>query len=235
VILAFCVEYCLFLLLQDERDGGEAREATDADDGTGSSSDEDDQSAASKSAEHTRVRPSAPPSKPFDAQLTRRIPAWCRGELKTGNGKTSILQVKSSTSSRVSEFVVQVDRDNSYETAMVVVELHDACKEWVVPGQVVVLQQQGINAVVKEVNLPMKCFAKTSTTGFLKAGHVLLTKLSTDDESNLKKLKFKKGVLFALDGKSAENPRQCAGKNGSFYCDTSVLLRPSQSVPSDVE
>ena len=70
------------LLLQDERDDGEAREATDADDGTGSSSDEDDQSAASKSAEHTRVRPSAPPSKPFDAQLTRRIPAWCRGELK---------------------------------------------------------------------------------------------------------------------------------------------------------
>ena len=119
-----CPFVCLAFLLQHERDDDEENDEND-----GASEISDDES---KSAEHNRVRPSAPPSKPADAPLTgRRIPEWCRGELKACNGKTTILQVKSSTSSRVNDFVVQVDRENSYETAMEVIVLHDECKKWI--------------------------------------------------------------------------------------------------------
>ena len=121
-------------------------------------------------------------------------------------------------------------RDGRYETAVVNVELHDECKEWVVPGNRVLIgtRASGVSATVSQINVPLQKFVKTSKNGFLDVGHVLLKGLSGTTKQ-IGKLKLTKGKLFNMDGKGCETTSAAAQGSGSFYCHTSVLLKPDES------
>jgi N-dimethylarginine dimethylaminohydrolase len=71
----------------------------------------------------------------------------------------------------------------------------------------------------------LKAFVKSSSLGYLRAGHVLLKDMT--GTWNGSESKFKKSTLFGLDGKSYDTAEKAAQKGaGAFYCDTSVLVGP---------
>ena len=144
------------------------------------------------------------------------------------SGTTAVIRVKTADQ-KVQDYPVTT-RDGKYETAVVNVELHDACKEWVVPGSRVLIgtRASGVSATVSQINVPLQKFVKTSKNGFLDVGHVLLKGLSGATKK-IDKLKLTKGKLFHMDGKGCETASAAAQGSGMFYCHTSVLLKPDEN------
>jgi hypothetical protein len=132
------------------------------------------------------------------------------------------------------DYPVKVGRDHDYETAVAVIELHDDCKDWI--GQRVGLGKSGsgVTALVAQSDLPLKLFEKTSSMGYLAAGHILLKDIRGDWTGP--EVKFKRKTVYGLDGKTYEKISVAATKGaGSFYCDTSVLIGPSKASEGEEE
>jgi hypothetical protein len=132
-------------------------------------------------------------------------------------------------SGRTSRIPVQLSTGAwDYETAMVVVEPHEDCKEWL-NKRVEIHRGSGYTATVRQFNLPMRLCKTTSLSGPLEAGHVLLRDVSCPSKvsstKNYKEIKFKKNMLVTMDGTCSETIKDAISRSpGGLFVQTTVLV-----------
>jgi hypothetical protein len=124
-------------------------------------------------------------------------PPWCRAVVEV-DIQGYFMKVNGNN------YAIEVTTPPAFATAMVKIELHEKCKDWL--GKVVRIGPTGAVGTVASSNLPLKLLKHTSTEGLLDCGHLRLTNVKIISSEKLSKLR--KNMLVDLNGTTFEQVNQ---------------------------